>query len=534
MSTSPRMQWPYPRDGEDPWYSSFEDMVRAEDASVFALHDEKNIILSGGGVISWDATLNTVTWALPIILNSSQSGYAETIAAGSLSTVVNDGALGYVLFQPSPQAPVTLVLASADVLPPSEVDNTVVLFRRRQNKLYWRNGQVLNDGDSLPIIDAPGGGGSTIPGGVNTNVQFNNAGAFGGSPLFTWDGAQVAAPRIALSNSPAPVATPGFGTTYVDSAQANRLYFKDSTGQAFNLTLDRFVTVAPAGAVALDHDPALPCYRSLSVLVNTTFTTTNLGNGRGISLRLVSTGGPYTLTWPAGWKWLGTMPTSIPANKTAFLATIAFGPLNTDVVAIWTEEGASGTVTAVTASAPLASSGGATPDISLTGIVPVANGGTGLAAPGVVGNVLTSTGAVWVSSPSAGSGTTLLTLDTSLLTLGDVARIAANGLAGAASGTAIGLARAVGIVHTIGGAGVGKVQPIASYATANFIAGLVLTAGDPVYISLTTGKLTNDVTGFAPGNVVAEIGIIDDASAYVSPLFLTASVALSIKGTTIL
>lgn len=34
-------------------------------------------------------------------------------------------------------------------------------------------------------------------------------------------------------------------------------------------------------------------------------------------------------------------------------------------------------VTAVTASAPLASSGGATPNISLTGIVPVANGGTG-------------------------------------------------------------------------------------------------------------------------------------------------------------
>jgi hypothetical protein len=344
------MQWPYPRDGEDPWYSSFEDMVRAEDASVFALHDEKNIILSGGGVISWDATLNTVTWALPIVLNSSQSGYAETIPTGNLTTVVNDGALGYVLFQPSPQAPVTLVLASADVLPPSEVDSTFVLFRRRQNKLYWRNGQVLNDGDALPIIDAPGGGGG---------------------------------------------------------------------------------------------------------------------------------------------------------------------------------------VTAVTALAPINSSGGASPVISLTGIVPVANGGTGLAVPGAVGNVLTSTGAAWVSAPSAGGGTTLLTLDTSLLTLGDVARISGNGVASSANATVIGTARAVGIVHTVGGPGVGKVQPIASYATANFIAGLTLAAGDPVYVSLTSGKLTNNVTGFAPGTVVTEVGIVDDASAYSSPLFLTASVALSIKGTTI-
>lgn len=38
---------------------------------------------------------------------------------------------------------------------------------------------------------------------------------------------------------------------------------------------------------------------------------------------------------------------------------------------------AAGAVTSVTASAPLASSGGTTPDISLTGTVPVANGGTG-------------------------------------------------------------------------------------------------------------------------------------------------------------
>ena len=47
-------------------------------------------------------------------------------------------------------------------------------------------------------------------------------------------------------------------------------------------------------------------------------------------------------------------------------------------------------VTSVTASAPLASSGGATPDISLTGTIGAANGGTGLGAPvaGDAGKVL--------------------------------------------------------------------------------------------------------------------------------------------------
>ena len=73
--------------------------------------------------------------------------------------------------------------------------------------------------------------------------------------------------------------------------------------------------------------------------------------------------------------------------------------------------GGGGGVTAVTASAPLASSGGSTPNISLTGTVAVANGGTGLTAltqysvlvgnatalalqaPGTAGQLLTSNGA---------------------------------------------------------------------------------------------------------------------------------------------
>jgi len=82
---------------------------------------------------------------------------------------------------------------------------------------------------------------------------------------------------------------------------------------------------------------------------------------------------------------------------------------------------ASGTgIGSVTASSPLASSGGSTPNISLTGVVGVANGGTGqssltannvilgngtsavgLVAPGASGNVLTSNGTTWASSAPA-------------------------------------------------------------------------------------------------------------------------------------
>ena len=85
--------------------------------------------------------------------------------------------------------------------------------------------------------------------------------------------------------------------------------------------------------------------------------------------------------------------------------------------------GGGGGVSSVGATSPLNSSGGATPNISLTGIVSVPNGGTGLAnipagnviigngtsalygiAPGTAGNVLTSIGGVWVSNAAASGG----------------------------------------------------------------------------------------------------------------------------------
>lgn len=85
--------------------------------------------------------------------------------------------------------------------------------------------------------------------------------------------------------------------------------------------------------------------------------------------------------------------------------------------------GSGGTVTSVTATSPLKSTGGATPDISIDGVIGVANGGTGAAtlalnnvilgngtgavqtvAPGANGNVLTSNGTTFVSSaPSSAS-----------------------------------------------------------------------------------------------------------------------------------
>lgn len=53
----------------------------------------------------------------------------------------------------------------------------------------------------------------------------------------------------------------------------------------------------------------------------------------------------------------------------------------------------------VTATSPLSATGTTTRNISLTGVVAAVNGGTGLSSPGAAGNVLTSNGTAWTSSP---------------------------------------------------------------------------------------------------------------------------------------
>ena len=57
------------------------------------------------------------------------------------------------------------------------------------------SGAATFNGTTLNIPQYTGGGGGGTPGGSTTQVQFNNAGAFGGSANFTWDGtnAQIGA-----------------------------------------------------------------------------------------------------------------------------------------------------------------------------------------------------------------------------------------------------------------------------------------------------------------------------------------------------
>ena len=263
------------------------------------------------------------------------------------------------------------------------------------------SGVLTNNGSgTLSWAAAPSGsltvGTTAIVSGAANRVLFEGAGnVLQESANLTWDGSAFTVNGvISVGEGSAPSATAAFGKLWANSAADARPYWVDDTGQSFNLTLDRFNTLTPAASVAIDTSPALPVFNSLALNQNTTFTTSNLGNGRSASVRVVCDGTTRTLTFPGTWTWLGSgPPSSLAANDVGYLSITAYGATDADVVAAWSYENMPAVVTSVGAASPLSSSGGDTPSISFP------------SWPANASGVLTNNGSGTLSWAAAATGT---------------------------------------------------------------------------------------------------------------------------------
>lgn len=155
MPNTPRMSWPYPGEHQDPWYDAILNFFNAADFSGYAAREDRNIVLMGGGIISFDAALNTLSWASPLVLLAPITGFLWTIPPGIVTLF--DGRMLYVDLVRAPQAPTTLAPLVANQIPSS--DTALLLAVRRGSRVFFRNGAVALDGVPGPIIDDPGSGG---------------------------------------------------------------------------------------------------------------------------------------------------------------------------------------------------------------------------------------------------------------------------------------------------------------------------------------------------------------------------------------
>jgi hypothetical protein len=96
-------------------------------------------------------------------------------------------------------------------------------------------------------------------------------------------------------------------------------------------------TLGTTGTINLDFAGA--DLRTQAALTgNVTFTASNYAAGLSLTIRVTNGSTLRTLTFPAGWKFVGTKPADIAASKTAVLTLTSFGTVEADVVAAWAVE----------------------------------------------------------------------------------------------------------------------------------------------------------------------------------------------------
>jgi hypothetical protein len=94
-------------------------------------------------------------------------------------------------------------------------------------------------------------------------------------------------------------------------------------------------TITYAATTNLDMAAHAGTYKTISLTGDLTFTTSNRASGRTVTLRLICDATQRTLTFPAGWVFVGTKPSNIAASKTAVLSLTFFGTADTDCVAAY-------------------------------------------------------------------------------------------------------------------------------------------------------------------------------------------------------
>jgi hypothetical protein len=96
-------------------------------------------------------------------------------------------------------------------------------------------------------------------------------------------------------------------------------------------------TVPYAASLALNFNSY--GVKRISLTGNLSLSVVNQLNNQNLLVRLDADASTRTLTFPAGWRWVGSAaPANLAANKVALLRLWSFGTEETDVVAKWEVE----------------------------------------------------------------------------------------------------------------------------------------------------------------------------------------------------
>ena len=209
MPTTSRMTFPYPADQQDPWYDSFVGMVNALDSSCYAAREDRQIVIMGGGTISFTIDLGTdiatLSWNSSIYIASPLTGFVWSIAPGSKSIV--DGQMLYVNLVRAPTDNLTLTPVVSNQVPSS--DEAFLIGVRKgpgaAARFYFRNGKVLAKDDSFNVLETSAGGSGGGSGGGTTGERVT----------VVYEGTTVTGPKLLQQESFATISEKDYPTVKI-------------------------------------------------------------------------------------------------------------------------------------------------------------------------------------------------------------------------------------------------------------------------------------------------------------------------------
>lgn len=328
----------------------------------------------------------------------------------------------------------------------------------------------------VPIVQNGGTVKTTVSAIAATSASSFSAGTTGLTPSTPTSGAVVLAGTLITSNG---------GTGLTSYTAGDTLYYASGTALSKLAIGAASRIMTSSGSAPQWTDPA-----TITVGTATSATTaTNIAGGTANQILFQSGAGSTTfVTAPT------VTDTFLKWNGSAF---------------VWVA-GASGTVTAVTASAPLASSGGTAPDISL-GTVTTADGGTGLTTY-TAGDLLYYATGTALSKLGVGASTYILTssgtapqyTDPATITVGTATTagsvansVTFNSTGGASPGTTFNGS----VARTIDYSTVGAPKADGTGASGTWSINISGSAG-----SATTATTATNVAGGAAGSLVYQTG----------------------------
>ena len=148
-----RLKIPYPSDGQDPYYPAFEAMVKSFDSIAFSEVSDRNILLHGGGDISWSNS--RVSFTEDIVFAESTYGQVQLLKAQD-DIYLPAGHFLYVELSRGNTSEVVLT-GEVDYSVPVNTQATTLAWHNPKNgKLFWRSGAQQVDGQVIAGVDNTG------------------------------------------------------------------------------------------------------------------------------------------------------------------------------------------------------------------------------------------------------------------------------------------------------------------------------------------------------------------------------------------